>query len=260
MRPGKSIGEDEMDRIFSESYKSKHALIAEALSADIRLGRYKIGELLPSEPELSMAFGVSRHTVRSALRLLHGLGLVVSRQGIGTEVRKDRPASRYTYSFNSVSDLLQYATKTKVKVIDCVEIVVDEEGSRNLGCKVGEHWWRVRTVRFDATGSSLIAYSEIHVPLAFGSVLADSAKSAQAIFALIEQRFQEKVATIRQDIAAVSMTLGESTYLKQPKRSPGLEITRRYVGQSGRVLEIARSVHPVAAFKYSMEVQFGHGP
>lgn len=248
-----------MNTRISEPPRSKHALIAEALSSDIQGGRYKVGDLLPSEAELGAAFGVSRHTVRIALRTLHSLGLVISQQGVGTLVNKDQLTSRYSHAFNSASDLLQYATSTKPRVIDTTQIVVDPERSDYLGCRPGEHWWRIRTLRFAATGLAPVAYSEIHIPLAFGAVLADIPKSKHPIFALIEQRFHESIVEIRQDICAITVNNVEADYLEVPRKAPGLEITRRYIGKNGRTLEAARSVHPSGSFKYSMDVQLQLG-
>lgn len=239
---------------------TKHGLITEALSEEIRAGRYRVGDRLPSEPELSLRFGVSRHTVRAALRTLHELGLVSSRQGIGTQVQASRAVSRYSQAFNSAEDLLQYATTTRVRVIDREEIVVDAELAEQFGCKLGEHWWRLRTVRSEPSGRSVVAYSEIHIPLAFGAVLQEIAGSRQPVFALIERRFNESIVEIQQEIACLStMKADESRYLKVPPESPGLEITRRYFGRNARVLEVARTVHPPGVFKYSMRVQLRHG-
>lgn len=249
-----------MNTRFSEPPRSKHALIAEALSNDIQSGKYKVGDQLPSEAEIGAAFGVSRHTVRIALRTLHSLGLVISQQGVGTQVHKDRIVSRYSHAFNSASDLLQYATSTKRRVIDTMQIVVDKEQSEYLGCKCGEHWWRIRNLRFASTGNIPVAYSEILIPLALGAVLEDMAKSKQPIFALIEQRFHESMVEIRQEISAITMSNDEADHLNMPHKAPGLEITRRYIGKSGRLLEVSRSVHPSGSFKYSMDVQLQHGP
>ncbi len=57
--------------------------IAEALTADIGAGRYGPGDKLPTEAELSVRFGVNRHTVRRALAALADDGLVHSRRGSG---------------------------------------------------------------------------------------------------------------------------------------------------------------------------------
>lgn len=239
---------------------TKQALVAEALSGEILGGKYRIGDLLPSEPQLTQRFGVSRHTVRAALRTLQQLGLVSSQQGIGTQVQETRLVSRYTHSFGSAEDLLQYATTTRVRTLDCEEVVVDRAQAAQFGCKPGEHWWRVRTVRMDPSGHAVVAYSEIHLPLAFGAVLDEIPRSRQPIFALIQRRFKETITEIQQDITCIArLTPEECGHLQVPRNSPAMEITRRYFGRNGRVLEVARSVHPSGFFKYSMRVQLRHG-
>ena len=91
-------------------------------------------------------------------------------------------------------------------------------------------------------------------------MLDETAKNRQPIFALIEKRFHETITEIQQEISVIAaMQKDESSWLKVPPGSPGMEITRRYVGRSGRVLEVARSVHPSEVFKYSMRVQLHHG-
>jgi GntR family transcriptional regulator, transcriptional repressor for pyruvate dehydrogenase complex len=52
----------------------------------IREGKFKAGDQLPSERELSETFQVSRTSVREALRALETQGLVVSRTGMGNFV------------------------------------------------------------------------------------------------------------------------------------------------------------------------------
>ena len=243
-----------------EASLTKHGLVTQALSSEIQGGKYKVGDRLPSEPQLSERFGVSRHTVRAALRTLTQQGLVSSQQGIGTQVQETKLVSRYSHSFGSAADLLQYATTTRVREIDRKEIVINAGQALQFGCKPGEHWWRIRTVRAEPSGRAVVAFSEIHIPLVFGTVLDETAKNRQPIFALIEKRFHETITEIQQEISVIAaMQKDESSWLKVPPGSPGMEITRRYVGRSGRVLEVARSVHPSEVFKYSMRVQLHHG-
>lgn len=52
----------------------------------IRSGKWKPGDKLPSENELSKQFDVSRNTLRSALQKLKGMGVIVTHQGQGTFV------------------------------------------------------------------------------------------------------------------------------------------------------------------------------
>ncbi|MFT3800895.1 MAG: GntR family transcriptional regulator [Burkholderiaceae bacterium] len=239
---------------------TKQRLIADALSSDIQRGKYKIGDKLPSEPELSQRFGVSRHTVRAALRSLHAMGLVYSQQGIGTMVQDTQSRSRYSHAFSSAEDLLQYAATTRVRVIDTTEVVVDQTQAPLFGCKPGEHWWRVRTVRSDPASRSIVAYSEIYIPLVFGGVLKEAATGAQPVFALIAERFGQTITEIRQRISCVAHLPADAVdYLKARPGSPGLEIVRTYVAEGGRTLEVARSLHPSDVFSYSMRMQLQVG-
>lgn len=50
-------------------------------------GRYVPGDKLPPERELAEQFGVNRGSIREALKVLEGLGLVSIRQGDGATVR-----------------------------------------------------------------------------------------------------------------------------------------------------------------------------
>jgi len=50
--------------------------------------RYAPDEALPAEEELARLFGVSRVTIRTAMKTLDALGLVERRQGVGTFVRE----------------------------------------------------------------------------------------------------------------------------------------------------------------------------
>ncbi|WP_243611290.1 phosphonate metabolism transcriptional regulator PhnF [Shimia aestuarii] len=60
--------------------------ISQSLTADIGEGRYRPGDKLPTEAELSARFGVNRHTVRHALKDMAERGLVHARRGAGVFV------------------------------------------------------------------------------------------------------------------------------------------------------------------------------
>ena len=60
--------------------------VADRLRGEILAGRIEAGSRLPSEREFSLALGVNRLTLRSALARLEALGLVVTRHGSPTIV------------------------------------------------------------------------------------------------------------------------------------------------------------------------------
>ena len=60
--------------------------VAESIKAKIESGEWPRGSRLPSEPELTVLFAVSRSTIRQAISILVKEGLLVRKQGSGTYV------------------------------------------------------------------------------------------------------------------------------------------------------------------------------
>src|SRR5690554_1710611 len=66
---------------------SKYEQIKEKIVLDIKEGRYKPNDKIPSEREYCQEFNTSRITVRKALGELTTLGVLYKMQGIGTFVK-----------------------------------------------------------------------------------------------------------------------------------------------------------------------------
>jgi DNA-binding FadR family transcriptional regulator len=64
-----------------------HEAVAEQLRDAVLDGRFPAGAKLPAERELAAEFRVNRTSVREAIKVLEGLGLVHVRQGDGVTVR-----------------------------------------------------------------------------------------------------------------------------------------------------------------------------
>lgn len=82
----------------------KYRQIADMLLARIEDGKWKPGELLPSEAELAQALPASLGTIQKALNQLAGQGVLVREQGKGTFVIRARPPDRYLRHFRFVAE------------------------------------------------------------------------------------------------------------------------------------------------------------
>lgn len=76
-----------MTYIAGEYKITKCDFVTEQLKERIITGTYKMGEKLPNETALCESFGVSRITVREALKKLNMMGILDIRQGKGTFVK-----------------------------------------------------------------------------------------------------------------------------------------------------------------------------
>src|SRR5690606_31266379 len=104
----------------------RYTELANLLVKQITDGKYKVGDRLPSEVELGEQFQVSRTTVRSALNIVEGLGLISRKRRAGTVVQSVETTNSYTKSLHSIEDLVNYASYTERHILSISDIVADE--------------------------------------------------------------------------------------------------------------------------------------
>src|ERR1700733_16092714 len=106
---------------------SRYRDIAARLQKEIRLGKYPIGKLLPTETELMAQHSASRQTVREALRILNDQGLIVRRAGLGSVGIAAGPPVLFTHSVTSLNEWLRYSNETYRNVVASRESVANRK-------------------------------------------------------------------------------------------------------------------------------------
>lgn len=229
--------------------------LAQSLGDGIASGRYTVGTLLPTEAELGEAFGVSRYTVRQAIEHLRQQGLVSARKGVGTRVEARRGRSSYTHAFDSLGELLQYASETQLRVAEQDIRSVRGAAAELLGCRPGKQWLYVAGVRYPARGGRPICHSEIFVDAAYKAIAGDIGRTRTAICAVIERRFGEAIVEVEQQIEGAVLTPDDAEALDAAEGAPALRITRRYFVTGRRLIELSISLHPADRFSYAMTIK-----
>ena len=88
--------------------------VFETLHQWIVAGHFKPGDVLPSQDELARQLKISRNTLREAIFRLSALGLVQSKQGVGTVVQPTTPS-------NYIRSLPTHLKLDKITVTEFVE-------------------------------------------------------------------------------------------------------------------------------------------
>jgi GntR family transcriptional regulator len=150
-----------------ESRVAMHRQIAHQLREAIAKGQYGPGDRIPTEPELSERFGVSRITARQAVEHLVREGLVVRKQGKGTFVqgplvRHDLLELRGIYDelvqqgLNPETELLEYGERVPpARVADRLA-----SGERKL-----LHWRRLYRLKGKPFGLSFVYMDAAGTPI-----------------------------------------------------------------------------------------------
>lgn len=81
--------------------------VIDKIKQDIDSGVYEAGERLPSEFELSKQLGISRATLREALRILEDEGVITRRHGVGTFICTKPLFSSGIEELFSITDMIR---------------------------------------------------------------------------------------------------------------------------------------------------------
>ncbi|MBJ3774572.1 GntR family transcriptional regulator [Acuticoccus mangrovi] len=241
----------------------RYLRIAQALAADIADGRYPVGGMLPTEAELCTQFGVSRSTVREALRRLQELGLVSRTQGIGTRVEERHAKSTYIMSAQSAERVMQYAAETELTLIEMEEVVADEALVGIIGGETGRRWVHfggTRAVPGDPDGP--FCFTSAYVAGRFAAVqrmVSRDAPLREPIHQILREAFGVQISEIRQSMQAIAADEADATRLNIPLGAPALKIVRQYLMADGDVMEASVNTYPAGRFEYSMRLKLSPG-
>ncbi|MGH8788077.1 MAG: GntR family transcriptional regulator [Cupriavidus necator] len=225
---------------------TRYAELASTLVRDIVEGRRVVGSLLPTEHELAEQHGVSRHTVRAALKLLQDWGYISRKKAVGTIVESANPDASYTQSFGTAEDLVRVAA-TEIRSIEAVHsVTLDRAEARLLEAPIGSEWLRFSGTRVDARkGSTPVAHADIYIDASLAH-LADTIRNNPKLLvsALIERDCGVAIAEIRQVIHGVLIDERLAQVLGAEAGSAGLRLIRHYKDAMGRILEITDTIYP----------------
>ncbi len=238
--------------------KPRYVLLAEEILAGIGDGVYPVGSLLPSEPQLCLQYQFSRHTVREAIRILQKMGVVSSRQGLGTRVDAEQVTSRYVHAFDAIPDLWEYAKNTKLRVmtrgvVDAVDVPIAYSET-----SVSAKWCMVQALRCGKPSENL-AWTQLYFRAEYSGIAGQVGRRRVPLYALIAERYGVRTSAVRQEISGAGIFGPIAAYLKVKPGSVGIVMTRRYFDADQRLYEITKSIYPAMRFSYNVEFRLELG-
>jgi len=231
-----------------------YAAVSELLIKDIASGKYKPSSTLPTEQELTELYGVSRQTVRQALRVLRERGLISSHPGIGTIVRSAVTESESFRAVNSTSDLLHFVGTTQMHALSRREFQVSAQQAAVLGCRPGQLMSEASFLRFSPGAELPMSYVQIYVHPMYAQAQETPPISNTPIYQRIEQMFSIKVHEIQQDVTATLLDEATAELLHTQPGEAALKITRSFFDINQMLVQVSISYYP--ASRYSQSARF----
>ncbi len=235
--------------VSTKKNQPQYAVIAETLINDIAKGKYPVGTLLPPELEMADDFGVSRNTMRSALRMLVDMGLVTRRAGRGTVVQKRRVEPSFVQSIEAPDNLMPDLSGTEQTVVSSEEIEADEDTARVLAAEEGSPWTCTLTVR--SRKRTPVSASYIYTPPRARNMKTRLNKLKRASYKVVETALRQKVVEVTQQADATEMPGDIAKLLKVPAGSPALRTVRRYADEEGNLMMVTDTYSPPGRVHYT---------
>ena len=228
--------------------RSGYRQIATRLIEEIHAGSWPIGAKLPTEQALVERFGVSRNTVREALRELQNFGYLSKRRGTRSEVIRTSADTSFLNSIRSVDELLQYVHATYATALSVDRVILMEDQARQVGAAPGSEWVRLQLVRRREPDAPPFCYSEAYIAPKFAAVL-DVVGPAYDIHKAVEAHYGIVIGRVIQQIEAIAATDNVALKLQVPAGSPVLLARTTFHSIQGELVEVGLAHFAPARYK-----------
>lgn len=218
----------------------------------VREGWLKPGDKLPSEPELAMQLGVSRNSLREALKSLEDAGVVVRRHGKGTFVTDSKPLVEGGIErLVSLMDFVSDHGRTPGSSLTKFDILpADSELIKKLNLEGPVDIAFIETVK-TADGQP-VALCRDYIPVHF---LKEPVDPEAIQFSIFEGLMQEHGIDIRFaecEIVATVADEGLAAALCVEPNAPILLLSQVHIDDSGRLVLHSRSYFPSDRFSFRL--------
>jgi GntR family transcriptional regulator len=233
----------------------KYLQISAWLREVIETGRYKKGEKLPSEVELSKMCGVNRNTLRQAISELTAIGLLRKEKGTGTFVDAPAPLQlRHRLErITSFTDLMRESgIVQKTKILKKGFETARDDVAKALFLGSNNRVIVVHRVRA-GDGTPLI-YEESYLPYdKFKGIL--DMNLTGSMYKIMSQHFDVVLARSKQTISSINLNTKIAKILKIPANSAGIYIESLTFDENSIPIELLYSYH--RGDKYKLEIELG---
>jgi GntR family transcriptional regulator len=214
--------------------------LKEVLLARLRTGEWKPNDQLPTEDELGSQFGVSKATVRQALRELSEAGLVRREQGRGTFVAEQKVQFGPRQLTSFTEEMRGIGMTSASRVLEQATEGASGEIAEQLQVAEGSPVYRLCRLRL-ADGAPM-GLQTVYIACDVAPGLFETDLTQSSLYETLERRYGLAPDHAAQKHFAVALTAAEAALLGVAEGSPALGGERLTYLRNGRPLEVTRSL------------------
>lgn len=226
--------------------------IKETLKKQILAGEYAPHERMPSESELMKKFGVSRITVRQALRDLHAEGLIFSSQGKGTFASKPKAMQdvQHLEGFDEAMQPKGYETSSRL--VSIRETAVHKDIQEKLGLKPRSKAVEVIRVRY--LNRAPVSVDRSFFPLEIGRKLFSKDLSGD-IFPMLENKLGVSLGRAEISLEARPADAEVASFLELELGDPVMWVERLTRDSNDQPIDFEYLAFRGDSYKYRFQIE-----
>lgn len=234
-----------------ESPLPLYVRIRDSLRRQILEGHYRVHERLPSENAMMKSFGVSRITIRQALRDLHNEGLVFSAQGKGTFVSKPKAVQNVQRLEGFGEAMAAQGYEASARVLSIQQLRAPKTVVASLDLSPGDDAVEVKRVRY--LNREPVCIENSYFPLDIGRQLFSLELSGD-IFPMLENLFGIPLGGADIGLDAILADEEAQQYLNLQTGDAILRVERLTHNRDGRPIDFEYLCYRGDAFKYQFRI------
>ena len=217
-------------------------------------GEYPPGSQIPSENELSHEMGVSRVTVREALRELVRENMLVKVQGKGTFVAQHPttrlPAMKFTGFLEELYDQVQ---KVSVKDVEISRVPVTDELRKLLKLDpAAAELFRIKRLRH--VNDAPYAFTINFLPVEIGQQIREKELLRVPLLWILQEELKIPITRAHETVEAAAADPEVAERLDIPLLSPVMHVKRVMYTEPDRPLELVESYYRADRYQYSVNL------
>ena len=225
--------------------------IRDSLRRQILDGSYEVHARLPSENEMMNTFGVSRITIRQALRDLHNEGLVFSAQGKGTFVSKPKAVQNVQRLEGFGEAMAAQGYEASARVLSIQQMKAPKAVVAALDLQPGDDVVEVKRVRY--LNRSPVCIDDSYFPMDIGRKVFSLDLSGD-IFPLLENFFGIPLGGADIGLDATLADEEAQQYLNLKTGEAILRVERLTHDQNGRPIDFEYLCYRGDSYKYQFRI------
>lgn len=226
--------------------------IEELIKQQIADGKYKQGEMIPSEREFAEMYQVSRMTVRQAITNLVGNGQLYREKGKGTFVTTEKMEQSLNSLTSFTEDMLARGLVPTSEVLSFEIIVPPAEIAKELQIAADETVYFITRIRH--ADNIPMALERTYIPTALFPNL-QAHQLTQSLYQIIEQHYGTRLNYADQHIEASIVSNEDRKHLQLAENAVVLVMQRKTFLIDQRPVEFVRSTYRADRYKFHNRIE-----